>query len=64
MKFLEFIKDNSATLAVLAILAVTVAAIVVKLVRDKRAGKSSCGCGCADCPMSNKCHPKDDAAEE
>jgi hypothetical protein len=26
------------------------------MIRDKKAGKSSCGCGCANCAMAGKCH--------
>jgi len=36
------------------ILAIVVA-IVVKLVHDKRKGKSSCGCGCEGCGSASDC---------
>lgn len=39
-------------------LAVIVAGIIVKMVKNKKAGKSSCGCGCSNCPMSEACHKK------
>ena len=41
----------------MALLAI-VAGIVIKMVKDKKAGKSSCGCGCSGCPMSSECHKK------
>ncbi len=41
----------------LALLAI-VAGIIAKMVKDKKAGKSSCGCGCSSCPMSSECHKK------
>ena len=25
-------------------------------IKDKKAGKSSCGCNCANCAMAGKCH--------
>lgn len=34
-----------------------------KIIRDKKAGKSSCGFSCSGCPMSGSCQkkPKTDA---
>jgi hypothetical protein len=32
--------------------------IVASLVKSKRTGKNSCGCGCEDCLMSNGCKMK------
>jgi hypothetical protein len=26
------------------------------LIKDKKAGKSSCGCNCSHCAMAGKCH--------
>lgn len=49
---------NLPTLAVAAVLAGIVALILRKMIRDRRAGKNSCGCGggkcggsCASCPL-------------
>ncbi len=53
---LAWISANIGTLLICAALLAVVAAIVVGLVRDRKKGKSSCGCGCADCPMSGSCH--------
>ena len=53
---LAFIGDNLATVLVCLVLAAIVAAIIVKLVRDKRKGKSNCGCNCAHCAMAGSCH--------
>ncbi len=47
---------NIATILIGLVLALIVAAIIVYLVRNKRKGKSSCGCGCQGCPMSGSCH--------
>ena len=45
-----FIAENLGTIAVAAGLAGIVAAIIVKMVQDKRKGKSiGCGCGCESC---------------
>lgn len=37
------------TIIVFAALIIVVAAIVFKLVKDKKQGKSSCGCDCSSC---------------
>ncbi len=55
---LTWIKANLATVIISAVLLVIVAAIIVSIVKDKRRGKSSCGCKCASCPMSGSCHNK------
>ncbi len=51
---LNWIAANGSTLLVAGILAAVVAAIVIHLVRNKKKGKSSCGCG--GCPMNGSCH--------
>lgn len=38
------------------IIAAAVAAIIIKKVKDLKAGKSGCGCSCAGCAAKNKCH--------
>ena len=44
-----------ATWIVGGVVALLVAAIVIKMVRDKKAGKGSCSCG-GDCGQCHKCH--------
>ncbi len=55
---LQFFVNNWGTIltgtALLAILAV----IVVKMCRERKKGKTSCGCGCDHCPSSGMCHKK------
>jgi hypothetical protein len=51
----EFVAENWATIVVgIAVFAI-IAAVAVKLIRDKKRHKSSCGCGCDSCPMSGGC---------
>lgn len=38
------------------LLTIVVTLIVVKMVKDKKAGKTSCGCGCSGCPSNGICH--------
>lgn len=42
------------------IVVIVVALIIFKLVRDKKAGRNSCGCGCSACSASEVCHPSAD----
>ena len=53
---LQTIADNAGTIIVTLILIGIVAAAVRRLIRDKRQGKSSCGCNCGCCPMTGSCH--------
>ncbi|MDE6797299.1 MAG: FeoB-associated Cys-rich membrane protein [Ruminococcus sp.] len=39
----------------LVLLAIVVL-IVVRMIKDKKSGKSSCGCGCEHCANSSVCH--------
>lgn len=55
---IAWIMGNLGTIIISAVLAVVVAAVVVGMVRNKRKGKSSCGCGCAGCAMNGSCHPE------
>ena len=53
------------TAAVLAVIAAAVIAAVVKIVRDKKAGKSSCGCDCSSCgACSSSCGGEKDTKKE
>ncbi len=48
--------ENLGTIVVSLVLIAIVALIVGKMIRDKKKGKSSCGCGCANCAMRGSCH--------
>lgn len=55
---MEFIIQNSGTITVLLILAVIVGLVINKMRKDKKAGKSGCGCGCSGCAMKDSCPSK------
>lgn len=55
---LTWISENIATIIICVILLAVIAAIIGKMVRDKKKGKFSCGCGCANCAMNGSCHSK------
>lgn len=53
-----WIAENIVTIIICEVLVAMVAAIIVSLVKDKKKGKSSCGCKCGSCPMAGSCHSK------
>lgn len=55
---ISFLVDNWGSIFVGLILIALVAGVVIKLRRDKKRGKSSCGCGCENCPSHGMCHKK------
>ena len=46
---------NMGDILVLAVLALIIGGIVAKMIRDKKAGKSHCGCGCEGCANRDYC---------
>lgn len=40
----------------LAILMAVVAAIILNLLKNKKKGRSTCGCSCSACAMAGSCH--------
>lgn len=52
---LTWIMGNLATIIVSAVLILVVVAVIASMVRSKRRGKSSCGCGCASCSAGSCC---------
>ena len=55
---LAWIAQNLGTILISAALLVIVIAIVRYLIRQKKQGRSSCGCNCAHCAMHGQCHGK------
>ena len=55
---IAWIISNAGNIVVGLVLTAVVAFIIFKMISDRRKGKSSCGCGCADCAMSSQCHKK------
>ncbi|MDR1564326.1 MAG: FeoB-associated Cys-rich membrane protein [Oscillospiraceae bacterium] len=51
---INWLMANIGTIIIAAIIAGILAAVVVKLVRDKKSGKCP-GCECASCPKSSDC---------
>ncbi|MBO4680553.1 MAG: FeoB-associated Cys-rich membrane protein [Clostridiales bacterium] len=53
----SWLTQNIGTILISLMLALIVGGIVYSMIKDKRKGRSSCGCGCANCAMAGKCHP-------
>ena len=53
---LEFLAANLSTILISIVLLAIVVLISIHLVREKKRGQSSCGCGGADCAMHGSCH--------
>lgn len=52
-----WLSANLATILICMGLIAVVTLIIVSMIRDKRKGKSSCGCNCAGCALNGSCHP-------
>ncbi len=52
---MNWIIANLGTIAVGLIVAAVVALIILNHFKKKKQGKPGCGCGCANCPMKDKC---------
>lgn len=57
-RMLAYLSQNLGYIATAAVLALIVAAILVRGARARRSGKGRCGCGCAGCPNAGLCHPE------
>ena len=53
---LSWFSANLATIIVFLVVALVVGLVIIKMVKDKKAGKKSCSCGCGGCPMRDACH--------
>ena len=55
----SFLAENGGTLLVGVLVLAVVVLVVLKILGNRRKGKSSCGCGCDHCPSSGMCHSRD-----
>lgn len=55
---ITWFSENIATIIICTALLAVITAVIAGMVRDKKKGKSSCGCGCANCAMNGSCHSK------
>ena len=59
---IQAILRNAGTIAVSLALLGLVAAILLRLRKDRKQGKSTCGCGCGCCPMASSCRSHGDGS--
>lgn len=52
----RWIAENWTTILISLLLLALVVWIVVSLLKNRKKGKSSCGCNCAHCAMAGSCH--------
>lgn len=54
MTIFEFFMNNLSTVIVSVVLICVVLLVIYLMHRDKKRS-GGCGCGCAECPMKNRC---------
>ncbi|MDY3224640.1 MAG: FeoB-associated Cys-rich membrane protein [Candidatus Faecousia sp.] len=55
---LQWMIANLGTIIICIVLLTGIFFIVRFLIRQKKQGKSACGCGCANCAMRGSCHSR------
>ena len=55
---LEFLSAQWGTVLAALVLLGLVCAVIVTMIRNRKKGKSACGCGCVHCAMDGACHSK------
>ena len=53
---LVWLEAHLPTVLVGVALVALLTAVILYLIRVKKHGKTTCGCGCAGCPMKDSCH--------
>ena len=53
-----WIAENLGTIGISILLVILVVDIIIKMINDKKQGKSSCGGNCAHCNMCAACRQK------
>lgn len=53
---MDWFFNNLGTIVISIILLIAVVLIICRLRKDRKAGKSSCGCNCESCALHGKCH--------
>ncbi|MGN1062664.1 MAG: FeoB-associated Cys-rich membrane protein [Candidatus Scatosoma sp.] len=51
----QWLTENLSTIIIAAILLAVLTAITTVLIKNKKKGKSPCGCGCKDCALHGCC---------
>ncbi len=51
-----WLAENLVTIILGLLVLAVFAAIILNWLKNRKSGKSSCGCSCAGCAMSGQCH--------
>ena len=60
MNVIDWLVANGGSVAVGVVVLAVIAAIVAGMIKNRKKGKSTCGCGCASCALSGQCHANKD----
>lgn len=60
---LSFLQENGGTMVVGFLLLAVVACVVWRLARNRKQGKTSCGCDCGNCPSCGLCRDNKKASK-
>lgn len=52
---LKFLSENWGTVLTAAVLILIIGGVVFKMRKDRKKGRSACGCNCPDCPSAGAC---------
>lgn len=55
---LAWVSQNIANIIIGTVILAVILLIIASMIWKKKQGKTSCGCGCKDCGMSEICHDK------
>lgn len=53
---LAWVMENRGNIVICTVLVLLVVGVIRSMIRSKKKGKTSCGCGCSNCAMSGLCH--------
>lgn len=54
---LDFLAQNAATIVGALLVAALLVFVIVRQLKSRKKGESSCGVACSGCPNSSFCHP-------
>ena len=60
MNVIDWLVANGGSVAVGVVVLAVIAAIVAGMIKNRKKGQSTCGCGCASCALSGQCHASKD----
>lgn len=55
---MSWLAENAGTIIICIILVAVISFILYNMIKNKRKGKSSCGCNCSNCPAGGACHKR------